>query len=335
MSVATPQIAAATDIDAGATPRVALVTGACGFTGRYVTDALHARGYRVTGLTQTGADASAGTDCLHELHACDLLDRACLLELIERIQPTHVVHLAAIAFVAHGDTDAIYRTNIVGTRNLLEALATRCAPLASVLLASSANVYGNVEADPIDEAVPPAPANDYAVSKLAMEFMARLWLDRLPITIVRPFNYTGVGQSQEFVLPKIVEHFVRGERSIELGDLDVARDFSDVRTVADAYCRLLDSAASGETFNLCSGRAVSLRWVLDTMAEIAGYRIEVHFNPALVRANEVRRLRGSDAKLRTHAGTPLRIPLEQTLGWMLETAAASGAAPRSPNGASR
>ena len=334
MSVATPQ-AAAIDVDTGATPQVALVTGACGFTGRYVTDALHARGYRVTGLTQAGADVSAGTDSLHELHACDLLDRARLLGLIERIQPTHVVHLAAIAFVAHNDADAVYRTNIVGTRNLLAALAATCTPIVSVLLASSANVYGNVDADPIDEAVPPVPANDYAVSKLAMEFMARLWRDRLPITIVRPFNYTGVGQSQEFVLPKIVAHFVRGERSIELGNLDVARDFSDVRTVADAYCRLLDSAAPGETFNLCSGRAVSLRWVLDTMAEIAGYRIEVHFNPALARANEIRRLRGSDAKLRTYAGAPLRIPLEQTLGWMFETAAASGAAPRAPNGGSR
>ncbi|MGK2940801.1 MAG: NAD-dependent epimerase/dehydratase family protein [Immundisolibacter sp.] len=335
MSAVTPQIAAATDIDSGAPPRVALVTGACGFTGHYVTAALRTRGYRVTGLTHAGADVSAGADSLHDLHACDLLDRTRLLGLIEHIQPTHVVHLAAIAFVAHGDTDAIYRTNIVGTRNLLEALAAKSAPLVSVLLASSANVYGNIEADPIDEAVPPAPANDYAVSKLAMEFMARLWLDRLPITIVRPFNYTGVGQSQEFVLPKIVEHFVRGERSIELGNLDVARDFSDVRTVADTYCRLLESAASGETFNLCSGRAVSLRWVLDTLAEIAGYPIEVHFNPALARANEVRRLRGSDAKLRTRVGTPLRIPLEQTLGWMFEAAATSSAAPRSPNRPSR
>ncbi|WP_448509612.1 NAD-dependent epimerase/dehydratase family protein [Immundisolibacter sp.] len=327
MSAVTPHVAAAAAIDAGATPRVALVTGACGFTGRHLTAALRARGYRVTGLTHAGADVSAGADSLHELHACDLLDRTRLLGLMERIQPTHVVHLAAIAFVAHGDADAIYRTNIVGTRNLLEALATSRAPLASVLLASSANVYGNVEADPIDEAVPPEPSNDYAVSKLAMEFMARLWFDRLPITIVRPFNYTGVGQSQEFVLPKIVERFVRGERSIELGNLDVARDFSDVRTVAAAYCRLLDSAASGETFNLCSGRAVSLRWVLDTLAEIAGYPIEVHFNPALARANEVRRLRGNNAKLLARIGTLVHVPLEQTLGWMFEAAAARVATP--------
>lgn len=327
MSVVTPQVAAATDIHASAAPRVALVTGACGFTGRYVTDALHARGYRVTGITHPETHVSVETGSPHELHPCDLLDRACLFELIERVRPTHVVHLAAIAFVPHGDADAIYRTNIVATRNLLEALATRCMPPASVLLASSANVYGNVQADPIDETVPPAPTNDYAVSKLAMEFMARLWLDQLPITLVRPFNYTGVGQSQAFVLPKIVGHFARGERSIELGNLDVARDFSDVRTVADAYCRLLDSAASGETFNLCSGRAVSLRWILDTMAEIAGYPIEVRFNPTLARASEVRRLRGNNAKLHAHIGTPAGIELEQTLGWMFEAAAASVATP--------
>lgn len=293
-----------------------MVTGAGGFTGRYVVGALQARGYRVAGLTYRGPEVSDGGDGPQAPLACDLLDRARLQALIERIQPTHVVHLAGIAFVAHGDADAIYRANIVGTRNLLEALATKCASPESVLLASSANVYGNAGVDPIDETVTPAPANDYAVSKLAMEWMARLWADRLPITIVRPFNYTGVGQSQEFVVPKIVGHFKRGERSVALGHLDVARDFSDVRTVADTYCRLLDRPAPGETFNVCSGRTVSVRWILDAMAEIAGYSLQACFDPALVRAGEVQRLRGSDAKLSRWIGDRPHIPLDTTLRWM-------------------
>jgi nucleoside-diphosphate-sugar epimerase len=159
----------------------------------------------------------------------------------------------------------------------------------------------------------PNPVNDYAVSKLAMEMMARLWLDRLPITIVRPFNYTGPGQSLDFVLPKIVAHFACRQRSIMLGNLDVERDFSDVNSIADAYCRLLDSAPRGEVFNLCSGRAVSLRTVLELMGKIAGYHIDVGTDPALQRRHEVRRLRGSDQKLRACIGERHLPSLQDTL----------------------
>ena len=198
---------------------VALVTGLGGFTGRYLAPLLEAQGYRVVGIE------ALAQGCPYELRVCDLLDRRGMQTIVDEINPTVVVHLAAISFVAHGDADAIYRTNVVGTRNLLEVLAGCGKPPRSVLLASSANIYGNTRVDPITEASPPEPANDYAVSKLAMEYVARLYTDRLPITVVRPFNYTGVGQSPNFLLPKIVDHFRRGEPVIELGNLDVARDF--------------------------------------------------------------------------------------------------------------
>jgi nucleoside-diphosphate-sugar epimerase len=185
-----------------------------------------------------------------------------------------------------------------------------------VLLASSANIYGNAAVPVIDESVAPAPANDYAVSKLAMEYMARLWMDRLPIVITRPFNYTGVGQSENFLLPKIVSHFRKGARRIELGNLAVARDFSDVRTVAKTYRRLLAAAPAGEVFNICSGRSHSLESLIDMMNDIAGYRIDVHVNPAFVRANEVRTLSGNNAKLASTIGAIESVPLVDTLRWM-------------------
>ncbi|WP_254640357.1 GDP-mannose 4,6-dehydratase [Burkholderia sp. GbtcB21] len=289
-----------------------LITGIAGFTGKYLADLLRMRGYGVSGI--------AHNVCSEEEHIyqCDLLDRSGLANVVREVKPDYVVHLAAIAFVAHGDADAMYRTNVVGTRNLLEAVTAAGHIPRSVLLASSANIYGNTAIDPLVETVAPSPANDYAVSKVAMEYMASLWVSRLPVTLVRPFNYTGIGQSVNFLLPKIVDHFKRGAREIELGNLDVARDFSDVRTVVDAYARLLEVEPAGDVFNVCSGDAVTLRDAISILERVAGYQIDVKVNPAFVRAGEVKYLRGSNEKLRSQIGELKAISLEETLQWMYE-----------------
>lgn len=288
----------------------ALITGINGFTGRYLADELRSAGYTVFGLARKASD---------NVLACDLLDPASIEQALVQVKPDFVVHLAAIAFVAAGDVDAIYRTNVVGTRNLLNALVkTECKP-RSVLLASSANVYGNAEVEPITEITPMAPANDYAISKLAMEYMARLWSEQLPITLVRPFNYTGAGQSLVFLLPKIVDHFKRRAPLLELGNLDVVRDFSDVRSVVKRYRLLLEAGQLGEVFNVCSGQGHSLLEVLEMMRELSGHEPEIRVNPAFVRANEVHRLIGSQAKLDAVIGVVPDIPLRQTLKWMLES----------------
>lgn len=288
----------------------ALITGLRGFTGFYVAQALAGDGYEVYG-TAHGSEL-AGDRVYH----VDLCDPTALQRVIDTVQPQVVAHLAAISFVAHGDADAIYRVNVIGTRNLLAALASLDEKPQAVLLASSANIYGNAQVALIDESVQPAPANDYAVSKLAMEYVARLWMDQLPIVIARPFNYTGVGQAPNFLLPKIVGHFQRGEKRIELGNIEVERDFSDVRMVAQAYARLLRKVPAGEVYNVCSGVTWSLKAVLAQMAEIAGYEIEVHVNPTFVRASEVQRLQGDCGKLKQAIGAFEHISLQETLRWM-------------------
>lgn len=296
----------------------ALVTGINGFTGRYLAAELHQAGYQVFGIEHTSHGESI-PGVIH-VHACDLADVSGLAHVIAEVQPDVVVHLAAIAFVAHGDAEAIYRTNLIGSRNLLEALSYVGRPLRAVLMASSANVYGNSTGEVLDESTFPAPANDYAVSKLAMEFMAKLYQDRLPIILVRPFNYTGVGQSESFLLPKIVSHVRRRAPVIELGNLDVERDFSDVRTVVKCYRRLLESPpAIGETFNVCSGHAYSLDDILVMSRGIAGYNLEVKVNHAFVRSNEVKKLMGSRAKLETVIGPVGDIELFDTLSWMINS----------------
>ncbi|PLZ04264.1 epimerase [Burkholderia sp. WAC0059] len=311
------------DDDATTAPR-ALVTGLNGFTGRYMAERLRARGYRVWGTVQPRADGAAalpGDIAGARVVEADLLDARALAEAAAAIRPDVVVHLAGIAQVTNGDVAQTYLVNVVGTRHLLAALAALDAPPRAVLLASSANVYGNATEGVIDEHVAPQPANDYAASKLAMEAAARLWARRLPLVVARPFNYTGVGQSADFLLPKIVGHYARREKTISLGNTDVSRDFSDVRDVVDAYARLVEAApAVGATVNVCSGRGWTLHGVLDALARIAGYAIDVRTDPRFVRANEVRRLVGSDAKLRGIVGERQPIPLEDTLRWMYEDA---------------
>lgn len=292
------------------TQRRALITGLAGFTGKYVASELAQAGYAVYG---TGIAACN----LPNYFQLDLLDQKALPDLIQKVQPHVVVHLAAMAFVGHGNADDFYRVNLLGTRHLLEALAANASNLDAVLLASSANIYGNRSEGQLPETAQPDPANDYAVSKLAMEHMAALWQQKLPLFIVRPFNYTGVGQSEDFLIPKIVGHFRRRAPFIELGNLDVWRDFSDVRTVAAIYRRLLEVKPLGQVINVCSGNTCSLREVIAMAASITGHHIEVRVNPDFVRPNEVRRLGGERTRLLSLLGDVPALSLQETLRWML------------------
>ncbi len=289
----------------------ALITGLHGFTGRYMAAELKAQGYEVFG---TGSQASDEPGYLQ----ADLTDAVGLRAVLADLQPDVVVHLAALAFVGHGVADAFYQVNLIGTRNLLEAIAACGKVPDCVLLASSANVYGNASDGMLSEATPPAPANDYAVSKLGMEYMARLWQDRLPLVITRPFNYSGVGQGENFLLSKIVSHFRRRAPVIELGNLDVWRDFSDVRAVVAAYRGLLEAAPVGQTVNVSSGVAHSLRDVIALCEQITGHQIEVTVNPAFVRANEVKTLTGDNTRLRGLVPGWATPSLRDTLAWMLD-----------------
>jgi nucleoside-diphosphate-sugar epimerase len=277
-----------------------LLTGAAGFTGLFFRSAAEAAGHQVVALQ------------------ADLTDKAAVAAEVLQAAPNAVVHLAAISFVGHADDTAFYGVNVVGTLNLLSALAALPIAPAKVLLASSANVYGNCDASPITEDQPPAPVNHYAMSKLAMEHMARTYLDRLPVVFTRPFNYTGPGQAPNFLIPKLVSHFARRAPAIELGNLHVEREFNDVRMVCDAYLGLLAHGVPGEVYNVCSGQPYTLQTVLDELTNITGHELDVRVNPAFVRANEVHRLCGDPAKLLACVG-PLRQPaLRETLQTMLQ-----------------
>jgi nucleoside-diphosphate-sugar epimerase len=292
------------------------ITGASGFTGVHLARLLTERGYEVCGLVHDKRDR---IDATMRYWVCDLLNENSLADALREIQPHKIVHLAAVSFVAHGNIEDIYRTNVVGTRNLLQAALKSDLSLEAVLIASSANIYGNQTSGVLTEKHPPRPANDYAVSKVAMEYVGQMYADRLPIITTRPFNYTGVGQSLNFLIPKIVDHVRRRADHIELGNLDIARDFSDVRALVAAYAGLIEQeSAIGGTYNICSGRAYSLREIVEMAQELSGHSIEVRVNPAFVRDNDVKTLSGSRELLdQLIPGLP-NPPLEETLRWMID-----------------
>ncbi|GAB2940873.1 GDP-mannose 4,6-dehydratase [Hafnia psychrotolerans] len=290
----------------------ALITGINGFTGHYMAAELSAAGYQIFGM---GSFPNPDEN----YYQADLTDFDSVVNAIEQIKPDVVIHLAAIAFVGHGDPNAFYQVNLTGTRNLLQALAQSTHLPEVVLLASSANVYGNTIAGQLDEQIRPNPANDYAVSKLAMEYMANLWHEKLPIIIARPFNYTGVGQAENFLLPKIVKHFKEKAASIELGNLEVWRDFTDVRSLVNAYSRLVQSPkAIGKTINVCSEVTYSLQQIVDICQELSSHSLEIKVNPAFVRANDVKTLSGDATLLKGIIGPWEPILMKDTLRWMLQ-----------------
>ena len=278
-----------------------LVTGADGFTGVHFVKQAREAGYDVFAFN------------------ADLTNPQAVQAQVDAAAPDVVVHLAGISFVGHDKPSAFYDVNVIGTLNLLDALLKLPHRPKRILLASSANVYGNCEQSPISEMQAPAPINHYAMSKLAMEHLAMTYADRLPLFFVRPFNYTGPGQVESFVIPKIVSHFKRQATTIELGNLTVEREYNDVRMVTDAYLKLLDKAAAGEIYNICSGKTYTLHQVIEALVELTGHQMNVVVNPAFVRANELHRLCGDVSKLHKTIGTHDPIALQNTLRWMLES----------------
>ncbi len=290
----------------------ALITGVEGFTGYYLADELVRQGHTVVGI---GVKPCLEGLPLVNYAQVDLLDATAVTKTVGSLQPDLVFHLAGISHVMSAP-DTIYRVNVAASRNLLAALAGLKTLPSFILMASTANLYGNAGGT-LDESTPPDPRNDYAVSKLSMEYMANIWQDRLPITIVRPFNYTGKGQPESFLIPKLVKHFKERLPVIELGNTHIIREFGDVRDVASCYARLAAVHAPWGPFNICSGVGHTLNSILELLQKITGQHPEIRVNPAFVRPNEVHKLLGSPLRLETCIG-PLRpLGLEQTLHWML------------------
>lgn len=286
-----------------------LITGIDSFTGEHLKVYLQNSGYDVygTSLFESG----------EKKYKCDITKKSDLLTVLDKVRPEFMIHLSGISFAAHDNSEEFYKVNTIGTTNILDGFIALGLNPQKIILASSATVYGNQGLEVLDESLCPKPANHYGASKYAMESLAQNYFDKLNIIITRPFNYTGVGQAEHFLIPKIVKHFREKKETIELGNLHVSREFNDIGFVCEVYKRLMECDKRSDTLNICSGRGVKLLDVIDMMSEIAGYEIKVEVNPAFVRHDEIKTLSGSPKKLFELIGEVKQIEFKETLKSML------------------
>ena len=298
-----------------------LVTGAAGFAGGHLLDLLSAGEHDVVAWHRPGGHAPRSVPRTR-WQAVDLLDRAQVAEAIAALRPSFVYHCAGAAHVgrAWDSTEPTFAVNVRGTHHLLDAL-DRANVAARVLVPSSALVYASA-AEPLTESHPLLPNSPYGVSKLAQEMLAQRTNGRVAVAIARPFNHVGPRQDPFFVASGFARRIAdieqaRWQPEISVGNLDARRDLTDVRDTVRAYRLILERGEPGRPYNVCSGRAVMIRELLDMLLARARVPITVKIDAARLRPNDTPLLVGDPTRLRDELGWAPAIPLEQTLDDLL------------------
>ena len=319
-------------------PRV-LVTGVTGFAGSHLVDYLLTRNdceifgiHRWRSRTEN-IEHLAGKLTLME---CDLRDASSTRDVLEKIRPERIFHLAAQSFVPtswNAPSESLV-TNVIGQVNIFEAVRRLQIP-CRIQLACSSEEYGMVYENelPIRETNPLRPLSPYAVSKVAQDMLGyQYWMSwKVDSVRTRGFNHEGPRRGPVFVasdFAKQIADIERGVRApvLSVGNLDARRDFTDVRDMVRAYWLALDKCEPGEVYNICSGTAWSIRDVLDQLLGMTKKKIEVKQDPARLRPSDVPVLLGDHSKFTQATGWTPSIPFEQTLSDMLDYWRARGGA---------
>ncbi len=301
-----------------------LVTGGTGFAGSFLMERLLDDGHELFGLVhpstshQTLPNHPRFTAIEGDLLAMDSLQMA-----LQVSRPQTIYHLAGQASpgLSWEKPALTLAVNTGGTANVLIA-AAKLSPQPRVLVVTSAEIYGPIRPEmlPLTEETPPAPQHPYGVSKLAASQLVKLYWRRygLPVIEARPFNHIGPRQTLGFVVPDFASQFAAiklGQKPpvLSVGNLDAQRDFTDVRDVVSAYMAIMGKGQPGESYLICSGQAVSIQQIFDTLAELAGVTVTVERDPARLRPQDTPCLYGSFAKLEQDTGWRPQIPLRQSL----------------------
>lgn len=278
----------------------ALVTGAGGFVGKHLIRHLQNHSWEVIGCDIVPQEG---------LQLCNLLDREQTETFLQSIGPiSHVFHLSAISFVPESIHAPLlsFQTNTDSVVVLTQLLHKYYGNEITFLFISTSEVYGTPHYLPIDEQHPLNPQNPYAISKLASDFYCQFLYKKelLSTIIIRPFNHSGSGQNEKFVLSSFARQFVEIEKGIRqpvlhAGNIDVERDFLHVSDVVRAYEMLAQNGGNGEVYNLCSGKSYSLRQVIDLLQTITGINVEISMDISRIRINDIPKICGSHEKLKT------------------------------------
>lgn len=295
-----------------------LVTGAAGFVGRYLLEKLVSTNkYKIIAITQSGRKSIIHDNIIWEI--CDIRQKNQIKNIIHKYSFKEVYHLAAKAITTESKSDEYYSVNTIGTLNLLSVLMEKNYD-GKILITSTSFVYGNGEGTPITELSQLNPLNDYAGSKAAMEMAALSFINRgMNIVIARPFNHTGPYQEPHFVCSDFAKQFAtiklgKKEGILEVGNIGVYRDFTDVRDVVNAYMQLMDNSdVSSGIYNVCSGNAVQVREVLSLLMDISEMPIEIKVNPQRIRKSDMPVIVGDASKLITATKWETTISLKQTM----------------------
>ncbi|MBX7142819.1 MAG: GDP-mannose 4,6-dehydratase [Oligoflexia bacterium] len=304
----------------------ALVTGACGFVGGYMAEHLLACGDSVLG---TFLHERPRLSC--DLVQLDITSADACARVVQSYKPDVVFHLAGMAFVPDAEKNFAHALsiNVGGTYNMLAGAASLKQPVTFVLI-SSAQVYGRINPAhlPLTEQTPPAPADNYSLSKIMAELVTERFRGNSDIRsiIMRPFNHIGAGQRVEFAVSSFgyqLAEIAKKTRApvLKVGNLDARRDFTDVRDIVRGY-RLAALKGQG-VYNLCSGEPVSMRSILETLIEISGLKIAVELDPQRLRPSDTPDLYGCAAKAQKDLGWKpehaLRSSLESVYKYWLES----------------
>ena len=303
----------------------ALITGINGFAGSHLAEFLLSKGYEVSGLDYNLGDAgniNHMRDRL-ELYECDIRNEAMLNEIISQSKPDEIYHLAAISHVptSYRDPKLTFAINLYGSLNLFEAIKAASRDI-KVLYVGSATEYGDVNKDeiPVNENVFLRPVDPYSVSKACADMLAYQYFKSYNLHIVRArsFNHIGPYQSPDYVVSNFAKQIAEIEKGLKesvitAGNLEAKRDFTDVRDMVRAYWLAVQRGEPGEAYNICSGKAISIKELLDKLLAMSRKDIEIRQDPKKLRPSDVPLLVGNSTKFREKTGWKLGIPFEKTL----------------------
>jgi GDP-4-dehydro-6-deoxy-D-mannose reductase len=290
-----------------------LITGASGFVGPYLRRAMERQGHQLLGLDRTGHS--------NNTVKADILDLAQLKKVFNDFKPAAIAHLAGFSSVQDSwDKPELVRSiNVDGTKNILEAaVSTGLKP--RVLIVSSAEVYGEPKKLPMTESHPLQPGNPYAQSRVKQEELALSY--DLPIIIARSFNHTGPGQRPIAVLSIFAKQIAeieagQADNTFTVGNIEVRRDFTDVRDVVMAYSVIIEKGKPREIYNICSGNSYSIKYLLDELISLATKDIQYAVDKSKFRPTDITELKGDYSKINKELGWQPQIPIKITLADLL------------------